>query len=209
MPELNANFFESFKEFKLITIVILAVLVLIAILGSLKKEENKFNTRMMVYGGLCVSLAFVLSYVRIFHWPQGGSITPASMLPLVIFASIFGVVPGIIAGIAYGFLQLIQDPYIVHWAQVLLDYPLAFGALGIAGLFKKNLAMGAFFGGVSRMFFHFLSGVIFFGQYAPEGMSPYLYSLMVNGILIGSETLICVVVATIPQFKTMRKKVSA
>lgn len=209
MPELNANFFEAFKEFKLITIVILAVLVLIAILGSLKKEENKFDTRMMVYGGLCISLAFVLSYIRIFHWPQGGSITPASMLPLVIFASMFGVVPGIIAGIASGFLQLIQDPYIVHWAQVLFDYPLAFGAIGLAGMFKKNIALGALVGGFGRMFFHFLSGVIFFGQYAPEWMSPYLYSLMVNGILIGTETLICVLIAMVPQFKAMSKRVSA
>lgn len=209
MPELNANFFEAFKEFKLITIVILAVLVLIAILGALKKEENKFDTRKMVYGGLCISLAFVLSYIRIFHWPQGGSITPASMLPLMIFASMFGVVPGIIAGIAYGFLQLVQDPFIVHWAQVLLDYPLAFAAIGLSGLCKKNLALGALIGGSGRMFFHFLSGVIFFGQYAPEGMSPYLYSISVNALLIGSETLICIVVAMIPQFKSMTKRVSA
>lgn len=202
MPEFTGNIFEKLAELKPATIAILGAMVIIAIMGMMKKEKDKFNTKMMVYGGLCISASFVLSYIRFFKWPQGGSITPGSMLPMFLFAVIFGPGPGIIAGMAYGLLQLIQDPYMVHWAQVFLDYPLAFGALGLAGLSKDNLALGALIGGSGRFVAHFISGVIFFGMYAPEGMSPYLYSFMVNGILIGSETLVCVVIAMVPKFKT-------
>ncbi|MGE4283906.1 MAG: energy-coupled thiamine transporter ThiT, partial [Clostridia bacterium] len=180
--------FEKFAEFKLITIAILGVLIIgsvaiILLRGSKKIQRD--NTRMIVYGGLCVALSFVLSYIRLYHWPQGGSVTPASMLPMFFFAVVFGPVAGIIAGTAYGFLQLIQDPYVVHWAQLFLDYPLAFGVMGLAGLYKRSLAVGSIIGGFGRFFMHFLSGVVFFGSYAPEGMNVMLYSLTVNGLVIG------------------------
>jgi thiamine transporter len=196
-----AGVFEKFGEFKPITIVILVIIVLFVIFSSLKKKSganNVLNTKVIVYGGLCIALSFVLSYIRLYHWPQGGSVTPASMLPMFVYAAIFGPVAGMVAGVAYGFLQLIQDPYVVHWAQLLLDYPLAFGAMGLAGLARNNLALASFIGGFGRFFMHFLSGVIFFGMYAPEGMSPIIYSLMVNGIITGTDTLICIVVSLVP-----------
>ncbi|MDK2933811.1 MAG: thiamine transporter [Clostridiales bacterium] len=105
-----------------------------------------------------------------------------------------------IAGVAYGFLQLIQDPFVVHWAQLFLDYPLAFGAMGLAGLYRRNLSVGVLVGGTGRFIMHFLSGFIFFGSYAPEGMNVILYSLMVNGMVIGTDVLICVVISLLPGF---------
>ncbi|MDI3312416.1 MAG: energy-coupled thiamine transporter ThiT, partial [Thermoanaerobacterium sp.] len=118
-----------------------------------------------------------------------------------VFAYYYGEGPGIAVGMAYGMLQLIQDPYVVHWIQLLLDYPLAFGALGLAGFFKKNLSLGVLVGGFGRFFSHFLSGVFFFASYAPKGMNPIVYSLLVNGILVGVEVLICFVVSIIPQVR--------
>lgn len=199
--------FAKLSELKPITIIILVVFVLAFVVYILlsKKESKKYSTRVIVYAGLSIAVSFVLSYLRLYRWPQGGSITPASMLPLFIFAYFFGAKAGITAGAAYGLLNLVQGPYVVHWAQVLLDYIIAYAALGVAGYFKDNLHYGILAGGFSRFFFSFLSGVIFFGEYAPEGMNVILYSILVNLLIIGTETLICLVVSFIPQVKNTLK----
>ena len=213
MPEFNSEFLgkflEKILELKPITASILGVLIITSILGFTQRKKAKFTTKMLVYGSLCISLSFVLSYLKLFSWPQGGSITPGSMLPIILFASMFGTIPGIIVGLAYGLLQFIQEPYVVHWAQVFLDYPLAFGAIGLAGLVRNNLALSAFIGGLGRMIMHFLSGFIFFASYARDaGMNPVIYSLVVNGLIIGTETLICVLISLIPQVKLASKRVA-
>lgn len=198
--------FSELKELKGITIAILIALVGISLLLCYKGKNKKMNTKVLVYGGLCIAMSFTLSYIRLYHWPQGGSITPASMLPMFIFAYMFGPRAGLIAGTAYGFLQLIQDPYIVHWAQVLLDYPIAFAAMGLAGLNRKYLPVSVLIGGFGRFMAHFISGFIFFGCYAPEGMNPIWYSLLVNLLITGTETIICFVVSLIPQLKAAVEK---
>ncbi|QUH19624.1 energy-coupled thiamine transporter ThiT [Alkaliphilus sp. B6464] len=202
--------FEKLLQLKPITIIILASLVLISVAFAFrrKKESQKSNyTQVIVYGSLCIALSFVLSYIRLYRFSQGGSITPASMLPMFIFAIMFGPTAGILAGFAFGMIKLIQDPYIIHWAQFFLDYPLAYGALGLAGLYRKNIAISCLIGGFGKFFMSFLSGVIFFGSYAPEGMNPLLYSLIVNGLVIGTDTLICAIISLIPQIQNAIKQV--
>ncbi|ORX23594.1 energy-coupled thiamine transporter ThiT [Thermoanaerobacterium sp. PSU-2] len=195
------SIFSDFTKIKPATLSIIIAILFAAFLFYILRNSVKFNAKMLVYGGLAIAISFVLSYIRFYHWPQGGSITPASMLPLFVFAYYYGAGPGIAVGMAYGMLQLIQDPYVVHWIQLLLDYPLAFGALGLAGFFKKNLSIGVLVGGFGRFFSHFLSGVFFFASYAPKGMNPVVYSLLVNGILVGVEVLICFAVSIIPQVR--------
>lgn len=202
--------FEKFLELKPITVIVLASLILFSIpllLRDKKLKENSHYTKMIVYGSLCIALSFILSYIRLYRFPQGGSITPASMLPMYIFAIMFGPTAGIIAGAAFGMIQLVQDPYIIHWAQFFLDYPLSYGALGLAGLYRKNISVSCLIGGFGRFFMNFLSGVIFFGAYAPEGMNVLLYSLIVNGLIIGTDTLICFVLTFVPQIKGAIKQV--
>ncbi|SHJ02224.1 energy-coupled thiamine transporter ThiT [Lutispora thermophila] len=201
--------FGKLKELKETTILILMAIVVISLFLAYTSKKKKTNTKILVYGGLCIAMSFVLSYIRLYRWPQGGSITPGSMLPMFIFAYIFGVKAGIIAGIAYGFLQFIQDPYVVHWAQVLLDYPIAFAAMGLAGLDRKHFPISVVLGGFGRFLAHFISGFIFFGVYAPEGMNPIWYSFTVNFLLIGVETAICLVISLIPQFKVAIDKLKS
>ena len=93
---------------------------------------------------------------------------------------------------------MIQDAYIVHWAQAILDYILAFGVLSLAGLFKKSIVPGIIVGGLGRLLFAFLSGVIFFADYAPQGQSPVIYSLVYQATYIIPELIICIVIAIIP-----------
>lgn len=198
------SIFKDFTKLRAATWAVLAVVVLavvmLRIIAKGKHNDTK-NTKRVVYGGLCIAISFVLSYIRLYHMPQGGSITPASMLPLFIYAYIYGPAAGITAGAAYGLLQLIQDAYVVHWAQLLLDYPLAFGALGLAGYFAKSLPLGIIVGGLGRFIFHFISGFVFFGSYAPKGVNPIYYSLGYNATVLAPEIAICLVVALIPQIR--------
>ena len=167
-----------------------------------KSRGVRFTTRMLVYASICIALSFVLSYIRLGKMPQGGSITPASMLPLIAFAYIFGPVPGVLAGIAYGVLQYIQGGYVVHWIQLFMDYPIAFGLLGLAGLYRKNMVVASFIAVFGRFLMHFLTGIIFFYEYA-EGQPVVLYSLVYNGSYLAVEFAICAIVAALPQVKNM------
>ena len=168
------------------------IIVLTFLLG--RKENFKFDSRSVAFGAVCVAMSFALSYVRIFRMPQDGSITLASLLPIMIFSYIFGVKKGFLVCLIYGVLQAIQDPYIIHPMQFLLDYPIAFSAIGLSGafanfkVFKKlpqvSLLLGGILASVLRFLSHFLSGVCAFGTYAHDaGQNIYIYSLAYNSFV--------------------------
>ncbi len=161
--------------------------------------KRVFSTRVLAYGAMVIALAFVLSFIRVVKLPNGGSVTLASMLPLIVFAFIAGPKAGMIAGLGYGMLQYVQEPYFVHWAQFLLDYPLAFAMLGAAGFYKRNIYIAAGIAGLGRLICHFISGVVFFAEYA-EG-NVYLYSLVYNGSYILPEIILGIVILLLPGMK--------
>ena len=170
--------------------------------------EKTANTKSLVYGALCIALSFALSYVKLFSMPMGGSITLCSMLPLLFYAYRFGLAKGLLAGLAYGLLQLVQKPEVVHWAQLLLDYPLAFALLGLAALPRNKvdlnggavwrLPLGILIGCGARLACHVASGAIFFGEYAPAGMNAWWYSFLYNGGYLGVDALLNMVVISLP-----------
>ncbi|MGI6192917.1 MAG: energy-coupled thiamine transporter ThiT [Christensenellales bacterium] len=198
------SLFSSFaemdlKEWLLFGILALAAAVALFLLTKRKKapEPAAFDTRALVYGALAISLAFVLSYLKLFRMPQGGSITPGSMLPVFVYAYWYGTRKGLLVGLAYAALQMIQDAWFVHPVQILLDYILAFGLLSVAGFFKKNLYAGIAAGGILRLVCHWVSGAIFFAEYAPEGVNPWMYSLGYQASSILPDLAICLVVAVL------------
>ncbi|ADQ03637.1 proton-coupled thiamine transporter YuaJ [Caldicellulosiruptor owensensis OL] len=203
------SIFKDFEKIKWYSLAIVIILIFISIFLYLAQKRQKFTTKALVYGGVAISLSFILSFIKLYRMPQGGSITPASMLPLFAYAYMFGPFAGIVAGMAYGILQLIQDPYVVHWAQLILDYPLAFGALGFAGFFRKNLPLGILAGGFGRFVFHVISGVVFFASYAPKGTSPLLYSIIYNATYLAPDLAVCFVLAFIPGLKNSIDRVKA
>jgi thiamine transporter len=146
-------------------------------------NENKlnFSTKVIAETVMFVALAAVLSCIKIFSLPQGGSVTAASMVPILWLALRRGPKVGLFAATVYGVVQFALQPYIFHPAQMLLDYPLAFGLLGLAGFFQKRPFIGITMGITGRFLAHFLSGIIFFASYAPEGMHPAVYSAVYNG----------------------------
>ncbi len=161
-----------------------ALLILTFLCG--KGDKKGFDAKTIAYAGICIAMSFALSYLRIVRMPQGGSITPASILPLMIFSYAFGVKKGVFVGFIYGLLQALQDPSILHPAQFLLDYPIAYACIGLAGIFSKTealrkypqaqIALGGVVAGLSRFVMHFISGIFAFGVFA--GDTPVVaYSL--------------------------------
>lgn len=197
-------FVESIKLLLQSPIVLLALAILFIItMAFVVFKRVKLTPKLISIIGVVVALTFVLNLVVLFKMPQGGSVTLGSMLPIVILALIYGPEVGFLAGFIFGLINLLVSPYIVHPIQVLFDYPLPFMMLGLAGFFRKKSSknynefmyklLGLTTAVFGRFIFHWLSGAIFFGEYAPEGMSPYWYSLIYNGSYILPEYLICLV----------------
>lgn len=159
---------------------------------------NKLTTKMLVEAGVLIALAQILSYVKIFEAPYGGSVTAGSMVPIMIFSIRWGVKPGLMAGAVYGTLQFILGPkWSFHIMSILLDYVVAFGLLGLAGIFKdfKKVFIGIGLGIFGRFSSSVLSGVIIFASYAPEDMNPWVYSTLYNGAYLIPELIIsCILV---------------
>ena len=204
----------DFQSINLTGWILLGVLVaLAAIFLAFWVSKQRWTARMLSNAAICLALSFVLSYIKIFDLPQGGAVTAASLLPLIAFAYGYGAVPGLAVGIAYGFLQMIQDPYIVGAVQAVLDYPLAFGAIALAGLARKlpdryGWLVGIALVGVGRFVCHTLSGVVFFADYAQgSGLSPLVYSLSYNSFVF-VDLVICAVVMAVSQVRATFKRMA-
>jgi thiamine transporter len=165
----------------------------------LNESKVTFSTKIIAEIVVFVSLATVLSYLKLFSLPQGGSVTAASMVPIIWLALRRGPKVGLFAAAVYGLVQLLIGPYIFHPAQVLLDYPIAFGMLGLAGFFQKRPFLGVNVGIIGRFLAHFFSGIIFFADYAPEGMHPAIYSAVYNGGYLLVELAISIYVVYLLQ----------
>ncbi len=186
----------------LVVMALVALVALILIANTFGGERTKsgLSTRAIVDGAMCVALAFVLSYIRLYRMPTGGSITLASMLPLCIYANRYGVFNGLVACVIYGLLQFIQGGcQVLTWTQVLLEYPIAFGVIAIGGLFKK-LPYGILLGCFLRFLCHFFASLLFWSEYLPDTYSSNLWvaSLIYNGVYMGVDTLICLVLSLLP-----------
>ncbi|WP_018963405.1 energy-coupled thiamine transporter ThiT [Coprothermobacter platensis] len=251
------------------------------------------STRMLAEAGIMVGLSLALWYLNLGQLPQGGSIS-LQMLPLFVFSLRWGAGPGIVVGVAYGLLHSMQDMFVVHPLQYLLDYPIAFGLIGLSGLVRnlkitktvsvllaiivlfggialqrytvsnvqeinkqtavlqegmasgtatagqiqemksqiadlnaksRLFAVGGYvvlissllafvailygtwkrtystpvefavlIGGLGRFVSHLLSGYIFFGQYVPQGMNPWVYSMVYNFLVVAPSTLLSLAV---------------
>lgn len=158
------------------------------------------KTKKLVFSAMAIALALVTSYIKVIKMPMGGSVTLFSMFFVCLIGYWFGAKVGILTGIAYGLLQFIVDPYVLSIPQVIIDYPLAFGALGLSGFFsnkKHGLQFGYIAGVLGRFVFAVLSGVIFFGMYAPEGMNPLIYAIIYNGAYLGLEGVITLILLSL------------
>ena len=167
----------------------------------------KKTTRTLCRGGVCVALALALSYLKIPIGLQfggfGGSVNLV-MIPLILFAVSGGTGWGVIAGLVFGTLKyFLGEGTALNWVSLLLDYSIAYAAVGLAGIVKKPVAVGALVGCAARFIVHFISGITVYAQWMPEEFmgltmtSPWLYSLLYNGTYMLPNTILAVVLCAL------------
>ncbi len=153
-------------------------------------------------GAISIALAYALSFFELDLWFQGGSIG-AAMLPIVIFACRRGAGWGLLAGVIFGTIKcFFAGGFAWGWQSILLDYSVAYAAVGLAGLCRKlphGAAWGACLGGMARFAIHYISGVTIYAIVAPTELfgitflNPWTYSLAYNlGYVLPSTILVAV-----------------
>lgn len=162
------------------------------------------NVRLITEVAIMTAVAFILNFLSFkAPWAFGGSIS-IEMLPIILVAFRHGVKGGVLAGVLFGFIQLVTATP-VHPVQFLLDYPVAYGLVGLAGVLKPNLhsstvkqastiAMATLIGSLLRFAAHLISGAVYFASYAPEDMPVMTYNLIYNaGYMVPSFILTSIV----------------
>lgn len=177
-------------------------------------KETKISTKQVVFSAMAIALATVVAAViKLPSLPNGGSVTLFSMLLVTLVGYWYGPAVGILAATAFGILQFITGPYVVHPLQVILDYPLAFGALGCSGFFsgKKNGLLKGYLAGVfGRFFFASVSGIFFYTVYVPdlrENMLAIWAGLVYNMTYIVPEAAITLILLCIPSVQNALAKI--
>lgn len=199
--EILQSFFESVLGQVSTVAVIFLLLVVI-----MKMSGKKNDISIMVKTAVILAVTFVLNQITLYRMPQGGSITAFGMLSLFLVSYLFGARQGILAGMAYGLLDLIVNPSVIHPIQIFMDYPLAFGAIGIGGLLRNynyGIIKGYILGVLCRYIVVVLSGIIFWGEYAAEGFNAVTWSFFYNITYMLPEAVITVAILLIPQIRNL------
>lgn len=189
-----------------------AVLALIGFMRSKKsteKSSSRFSVTTITFAGVSIALAYVLSYVKIYQMPWGGSITLLSMFFVTFVGYLFGPGVGFSAGFIFSILEFLQDggSYMLSPFQVCCDYFLAFTALGLSGLFKgkKNgLVVGYVVAVLARGIFHTIGGYIYWMDYMPDNFPVSLkvvYPICYNFAYLIPEAVLTVIVISLPPVK--------
>ncbi len=180
----------------LLIVICILFIALLAISGS----KKKVNAKQLAFSAVAMTMAVVTSIYTIYELPFGGSVTLFRMFFICFIGYLYGTKAGIITGVAYGILDFILKPYAITLVQPLLDYPIAFGCLGLAGVFSKSkygIIKGYLLGVAGRYICHVLTGIIYFYEYA-NGKNIVLYSLTYNASYIVPEAILTIIILSIP-----------
>ncbi len=194
-----------------VTIVILALVIVILALGNKKKRD----TRSLAFAGVSIALSFALSFVKFKVNAAGGSITVASMLPIILYAYYFGPINGLMAGLIHGLLQFIESPYVISPLSFFLDYPLAFAGVAFVGLMgvvmkskpKLALIIGTVLAYVWRFAMHFCSGFLFFADMSPAAAWQANFIYQCSYVPLDAAICIVLLVALVlsPKFQSIKR----
>lgn len=170
--------------------------------------KSRTHVRMLCEGAILIAVAQILSMIKLWEMPWGGSVVLA-MVPLVLFAVRWGLGSGLTAGFAFGVLQFLFDGgFAIGWQSIIGDYLLAFTVLGLAGLMKGKrggIYLGTVIGGVARFLVHYVVGATIWAEYMPESFlglamdNPWFYSLLYNMLYMGPNILITLLVFALLQ----------
>ncbi len=166
---------------------------------------KNLSTKQLVTSAVMLALASVLSLIKVWHMPLGGSVTLLSMLPICILSIKYGWKWGLFSAFVYSIIQMLMDlGGLMTWGMTLkiwigcivFDYILAFTSLGLAGIFRNKgtwgIVGGIVFALTLRFVCHFISGTIFFDIWCPDGWNLFLYSIAYNGTFMVPEIVFTV-----------------
>lgn len=188
-------------------LIALAAIILVIFIGIIaigRKESKKLSAKQLAFSAVAMALTVLTSMYTVFRFPFGGSITLFRMFYICLIGYLYGARVGVLTGVASGFLDLILNPYVVHPAQLFLDYPIAFGCLGLSGIFSKSkygIIKGYIIGVFGRYLCHTITGIIFFYAYAGD-QNPVIYSIIYNGSYILPEAALTVILLLIPNVQS-------
>ncbi len=185
---------------------LLAIIVAAVCIGN--RNAKKFDTKSLAYAAVCLATSFVLSFVKVSPVPNGGSITLASWVPVLIYTYAYGAPKGFLVGIIFGILNFVSGPYILTPFTFILDYILAFAMVGLMGFARKfshsllrNVILGTILAVVARFVMHLISGMIYFVEDAIWVDLPtpnaFLYSLIYQLVYIPGDAIICIAVLAV------------
>ena len=189
-----------------VAVYVLAGLCLLSVGLFFPESKKRFTTKQMVFSAAAIAIAYLLSCIRLFRMPWGGSVTPLSMLMVTLVGYWYGPRIGFTAAFSYGLLQFVQGggDYIVSLWQIAFDYLLAFTALGVSGFFSKlknGLPLGYIAAVLCRGLFHSIGGYLYWMDYMPENFPKSLaavYPILYNYAYILAEAVITLIVISLP-----------
>lgn len=175
------------------------------------KKRN--GVRSLCEGAIMVAAAQILSMIKLWEMPWGGSVVLA-MVPMILYAVRWGLGPGLLAGFVFGVLQFMFDGgFAIGWQSIIGDYLLAFTALGLAGLVRGKrfgIYCGTVIGGAARFLVHYIVGATIWAAYMPEEFfgltmtTPWFYSLLYNAAYMGPNILVTLVIFAL-LYRPMKK----
>jgi thiamine transporter len=186
----------------------------------MKQNKTLFLVEIAIFTALAFLLDLVSNFVFSRIWPQGGSVSLA-MVPVFLMAFRWGIKGGALTGFLLGLLQFVLGYSQIYTPiQGIIDYLVAFTVVGFAGIFAAQVKqgvhnhqkgmwvtfaiLGVFIGSLLRFLSHFYTGIVFFGEYAPEGQPVALYSFVYNGTymlpsFILSAIIVILVISAAPK----------
>ena len=183
---------------------------------NMTQSKSHLRLRALCAGALFIALAQVLSYLKLFELPQGGSIT-IEMLPIFLYCARWGFGPGMLASFAYSILQaVLSSTYAWTWQSLIGDYLRAFTVLGFAGAcskLKDGFFIGTVVGSVARFLVHYVVGATVWAEYMPETFfglpmtTPWFYSALYNGSFMLSD-MVLVLVSGALLWKPLKKYIT-
>ena len=178
--------------------------------------KSHMRVRALCEGAVLVAVAQILSYLKLWEMPWGGSVV-LSMIPLVLYAVRWGLGAGLLGGFAFGVLQFMFDGgFAIGWQSIVGDYLVAFTVLGLAGLVarrKSGVFTGTLIAGFSRFLVHYVVGATVWAEYMPETFfgltmtTPWFYSALYNGSFMLIDMVLVLVIGAL-LWKPLKKYIT-
>lgn len=197
----------------IVDLLVYAISIGFLILFVIGFRKTDMTLKKMIVISLFSAIAFILSFIQFISYPQGGGINLVPMVPIMLIGILYGNTEGMTCGLIFGILSLITGGHIVSIAEALLDYILAFVVLGLSGFVgrdnKYKILISSIIVVALSVFSNIVSGVYFYGEYAPQGMNVWKYSIVYNLTSTGVVGILSIIVIMLLPLNKLKKAIKA